>query len=180
MGLSWYSNAEVVSYEPEKIKELVEQIPKKSDTTSVYNPKIEDNSVFFSSAGYGCYGVAGECNRELLFEQLFEQYDGPLICFEYVSPCQSQDYFFNSTWAKPKGKINWEDYNSYLQFSRAFIIGYDLDETDYSTHYGGSPDGPDILPQKLNLDSVDHKVSLRQAIATKIHKFKLCSRRRER
>ncbi len=28
--------------------------------------------------------------------------------------------------------------------------------------------------------SVDHKVSLRQAIATKIHKFKLCSRRRER
>ncbi|EHJ11288.1 hypothetical protein CWATWH0003_3967b4, partial [Crocosphaera watsonii WH 0003] len=29
-------------------------------------------------------------------------------------------------------------------------------------------------------DSVDHKVSLRQAIATKNHKFKLCRRRRKR
>ncbi len=34
--------------------------------------------------------------------------------------------------------------------------------------------------QGRQIDSVDHKVSLRQAIATKIHKFKLCSRRRER
>ncbi len=34
--------------------------------------------------------------------------------------------------------------------------------------------------QATNPVSVDHKVSLRQAIATKIHKFKLCSRRRER
>ncbi len=32
----------------------------------------------------------------------------------------------------------------------------------------------------MGIASVDHKVSLRQAIATKIHKFKLCSRRRER
>lgn len=109
MGVSWYSKAEVVTTEPEIVKDLILQIANE-DTAPVHNLEIKGNSIFFDSDGYNCFGVEWENYADaLLFERLFEQYVGALICFEAVSPCQQQGYFFSSTWIKPEGEVSWDD-----------------------------------------------------------------------
>jgi hypothetical protein len=112
MGVSWYSQAEVVTTEPETVKELILQIADEEKTVPICNLEIKGNSIFFDSDGYGCFGVEHKNHYDsLLFERLFEEYKGALICFEAVSPCQQQRYFFTSTWIKPEGVVNWdEDY----------------------------------------------------------------------
>ncbi|NCO74380.1 MAG: hypothetical protein GW795_12580 [Cyanobacteria bacterium] len=101
MGVSWDSHAEVISLEPEKIKQLIEEIDNDDnyDTSSVNDLRIEDNSVFFNSGGYGCYGY-DEGDRDLLFQKLLEKYEGAIACFEYVQPCQSQNFYFAVTYVK--------------------------------------------------------------------------------
>jgi hypothetical protein len=104
--------------------------------TSVYNLKIQGNSVLFDSAGYGCYGVESENQmRSTLFEKIFDGFAGALVCFEYVQPCQSQDYYFSSTWAKPEGVVDWEDSTTYFQYSSGLLEEGDLcedaDEGDF-------------------------------------------------
>lgn len=110
MGVSWYSQGEVVTTQPEIVRELILQIAHEEGTTLVRDIEIKGNSIFFNSDGYGCFGVEWEnYNDALLFERLFEEYTGALICFEAVSPCQQQGYFFSSTWIKPEGTVNWDD-----------------------------------------------------------------------
>jgi len=77
MGLSWDSHAEVISLEPEKIKQLIEEIDNDDnyDTSLIRDLRIEDNSVFFNSGGYGCYGY-NEGYGDLLFKILLERYEG--------------------------------------------------------------------------------------------------------
>ena len=57
MGVYWCSYAEVVSTEPEVIKELIEKAKTLCETkiTSIYDLTIDGNSVLFNSRGYGCY-----------------------------------------------------------------------------------------------------------------------------
>ena len=131
MGVSWYSEAEVISTEPEVIKQLIEEIAEvwvenedtrdgtrikvsegSEETAPVYDLRIEGNSVLFHSSGYGCYGSDPEYRlinfgRVMLFKCLFDKYDKALVCFEIVQPCQGQGYYFSTTWAKPDGKIDW-------------------------------------------------------------------------
>ncbi|TAE61730.1 MAG: hypothetical protein EAZ87_00705 [Nostocales cyanobacterium] len=125
MGVSWEYVAEVVTTEPEKVKELILQIAGKDETAGVYDIEIKGNSIFFTSAGYGVYGLDSwdmgcDYDNGLLFARLFEEYAGALICFEAVRPCQEQDYYFSSTWIKPDGivksKINSEDDEDYENF----------------------------------------------------------------
>ena len=101
MGVSWHSHAEVISLEPEKIKQLIEEIDNDDnyDTSLIRDLRIEDNSVFFNSGSYGCYGY-DEGDRDLLFQKLLEKYEGAIACFEYVQPCQSQGYYFTTSWIK--------------------------------------------------------------------------------
>ena len=135
MGLSWQSCAEVVSYEPQKIKALIENIflnPLGEDLdgiTSVHNLRIQGKSVLFDSAGYGCYGVESEnLMRSTLFEKILNAFTGALVCFEYVQPCQGQGYYFSSTWAKPEGVVDWEDSTTYFQYSSVLLEEGDLSE----------------------------------------------------
>jgi hypothetical protein len=106
MGVSWYSKAEVVTTEPEIVKDLILQIANEEDAAPVHNLEIKGNSIFFDSDGYNCFGVEWENYADaLLFEKLFEQYVGALICFEAVSPCQQQGYFFSSLGLNRKVKL---------------------------------------------------------------------------
>ncbi len=109
MGVSWHSQAEVISLEPEKIKQLIEEIDSdnKQNTASINDLRIEDNSVFFNSGGYGCYGY-DEGYKDLLFKILLERYEGAIACFEYVQPCQFQNFYFADTYIKPEGDIKSE------------------------------------------------------------------------
>lgn len=50
--------------------------------------------------------------------KLFERFDGALLCFEYVVPCQSQGYYFSSAWAKPEGEVDWDDSETFYKFCR--------------------------------------------------------------
>ena len=72
MGAGWWSKAEVVTTEPEKVKELILQITNEGDTTGVYNIEIKGNSIFFDSDGYGRYGIEWE-------EGFFDTYDSLLF-----------------------------------------------------------------------------------------------------
>ncbi|BAU15160.1 hypothetical protein LEP3755_57170 [Leptolyngbya sp. NIES-3755] len=116
MGVFWFSSAEIVTTEPQELKALIEQITTETfsddldaQVTPVHDLRIEKNSLFFHSAGCGCYGVEWENPCSLLFEKLFERFEGALLCFESVSPCQSQGYYFSSIWAKPEGEVDWDD-----------------------------------------------------------------------
>lgn len=129
MGVSWYSQAEVVTIEPEKVKELILQIANEEDTSPVCNLEIQGNSIFFDSDGYGCFGVEWENYADnLLFERLFEQYTGALICFEAVSQCQQQGYFFTSTWIKPESEVDWDDEETFYKHSRVLWMQGDISE----------------------------------------------------
>ncbi|WP_016948896.1 hypothetical protein [Anabaena sp. PCC 7108] len=111
MGVFWYSKAEVVTTEPETVKKIIKKIARRKGIPPVCNLKIKGYSIFFDSDGYGCFGVKGENYNPnppfnylpLLFQKLLESYSGALICFEFVSPCQGQEYYFSSTWIKPEG-----------------------------------------------------------------------------
>jgi len=130
MGTSWYSEAELVSQEPEVIKSLIEEIIENEDvTTSVCDLEIRGNSIFFNSKGYGCYGTDFEDeNSTQLFEQLFERYNKALIAFEHVHPCQSQGYHFNAMWTKPDREVDWEDETTYKIFRR--MVSEETDPDD--------------------------------------------------
>lgn len=132
MGVSWHSHAEVISLEPEKIKQLIEEIDRDEDydTSSVNDLKIEDNSVFFNSGGYGGYGYNEEYG-DLLFEQLLERYEGAIACFEYAEPCQSQGYYFTTSWIKSEGDVDWDNEENCLIHKQALIIDeYILDDDE--------------------------------------------------
>lgn len=143
MGVSWDSQAEVVTTEPEIVKELILQIVDEEDTTPVHNLEIKGTSLFFNSGGYGCFGLDSENYKDyLLFQRLFQRYTGALICFEAVSPCQQQGYFFSSTWVKPEGEVHWNDDESdedemdeeaqnYYNYSRVLWIEGDVSEFPY-------------------------------------------------
>lgn len=73
MGIFWLSHAEVVTTEPQKLKELIEQIAQEEPSTEtdsgvapIHDLNVEKNSVLFNSAGYGCYGVEWENPGPLL------------------------------------------------------------------------------------------------------------------
>ena len=77
MGGYWYSQAEVVTTEPEIVKELILQIANEERTSPVRNLEIKGNSIFFDSDGYGCFGVKREILADggvLLFQILFQKY----------------------------------------------------------------------------------------------------------
>jgi hypothetical protein len=132
MGIFWFSKAEVVSQEPEIIKNLIEEIAEDEDYTSVYDLEIKGNSIFFNSGGYGYYGTYFEDEASLqLFEKLFERYDGALVAFEHVHPCQCQGYHFNSQWIKPEGEVDWDDEKTYWLFRRMVTKKTELDEGDF-------------------------------------------------
>lgn len=116
MGVFWFSNAEVVTIKPHTVKKLIEEIVEEEDVTSVYDLEIRKKSIFFNSGGYGCYGEPFENPSLLLFEEIFKRFEDPLICFEYVIPCQAQGYCFSSIWKKREGKIDWD--NEYSPYSR--------------------------------------------------------------
>ncbi|MDD1427953.1 hypothetical protein MEO94_26550 [Dolichospermum sp. ST_sed9] len=110
MGAGWWSKAEVVTTEPEKVKELILQITNEGDTTGVYNIEIKGNSIFFDSDGYGRYGIEWEegffdTYDSLLFARLCEKYTGALICFEAVNPGEMCNYYCSSIWMKPEGVV---------------------------------------------------------------------------
>jgi hypothetical protein len=137
MGKTWDSEAEVISLEPEKIKQLIEEIideDKKSNhfrISSVHDLRIEDNSVFFNSGGYGCYGYDAYYNiRDYLFEILLERYEGAIACFEYVQPCQSQYYYFTTGFIKSEGKVDWDDEKNCLVHKQALIINENILDDD--------------------------------------------------
>ncbi len=113
MGLSWRSYAEVISFEPQTVKELIEDIVRNYDTTRAYDLRIEDNSVFFNSDGYGGYGMKTG-NQESLFELLTKEYEGAIACFEYAESCQAEFYCFAcGTVSTPKAQ-SWNSYTLIL------------------------------------------------------------------
>lgn len=137
MGVSWHSHAEVISLEPEKIKQLIEEIIDEEKKrkyyclSSVHDLRIEDNSVFFNSGGYGCYGYdAYYFIRDYLFEILLERYEGAIACFEYVQPCQSQDYYFTTSFIKSEGEVDWDDEENCLVHKQAVIMDEDILDDD--------------------------------------------------
>ncbi|MGI0483550.1 hypothetical protein ACN4EE_22555 [Geminocystis sp. CENA526] len=132
MGVSWYSHAEVISLEAEKIKQLIEEIDRNNDydTSYVRDLRIEDNSVFFNSGGYGCYGYDPRYCRDYLFEILLERYKGAIACFEYVKPCQSQYYYFTTSFIKSEGEVDWDDEENCLVHKQALIIDEDILDDD--------------------------------------------------
>lgn len=130
MGVSWDSHAEVISLEPEKIKQLIEEIDNDDNynTASINDLRIEDNSVFFNSGGYGCYGYEEGCG-DLLFQKLLEKYEGEIACFEYVTPCQGQNYNFAVTYIKLEGEeIDWDNFDS----AHRYVFVMDEDEYSYN------------------------------------------------
>jgi hypothetical protein len=139
MGVFWESYAEVVSTEPETTKKLIEEIIQEYENldekiTSVFNIKVEKNSVFFNSKGYGCYGTSFENESSAqLFEILFSRYENSLIAFEHVHPCQGQGYHFNALWAKPEGEFDWDDETTYFIYRRMVSddeVNEDFDASD--------------------------------------------------
>ncbi|RMD71423.1 MAG: hypothetical protein D6822_02920 [Cyanobacteria bacterium J149] len=131
MGVSWHSQAEIISLEPEKIKQLIEEIDNDDNynTASIDDLRIEDNSVFFNSGGYGCYGY-DEGDRDLLFQKLLEKYEGAIACFEYVQACQSQSYYFTTGFIKSEGEVDWDDEENCLVHKQALIIDEDILDDD--------------------------------------------------
>ncbi|MBK1989864.1 hypothetical protein A0J48_020415 [Sphaerospermopsis aphanizomenoides BCCUSP55] len=111
MGYSLWSRAEVVTTEPEKVKDLILQIVAEGETTSVHNLEIKGNSIFFDSEGYGRYGLQWEerflPSEEGLFAKLCEEYIGALVCFEAVTPCDifAYNYYLSTIWIKPEGVV---------------------------------------------------------------------------
>lgn len=134
MGRHWCSYAEVVSTEPEIIKQLIEKAKTLYDTqlTSIYDLTIDENSVLFNSRGYGCYGTDFEDIHTMLFEFLFKNYNRALVCFEVVEPCQSQGYLFTANWAKPDGKVDWDDESTFGIFRRVYFEDKDEDESEFN------------------------------------------------
>jgi hypothetical protein len=143
MGVFWESFAEVVSQEPESIKLLIEAISEEKfkhpdyaditlQTTGCYKLTVKDNSVFFTSSGYGCFGnnLVDDGSAQL-FEKLFERYTGALIAFEHVHPCQNQGYHFNSLWSKPEGDVDWDDDETFFITRRMVCEGSEIDEGDF-------------------------------------------------
>ena len=142
MGVYWRSYAAIISTEPEVIKQLIEkaanihksyeQVSEGSeDVTNVYDLAIEGDCILFHSDGYGCYGTDFEDANYMLFEFLFENYDRALVCFEMVKPCQSQGYCFNASWAKPDGKVNWDDDETFYIHRRVHLEDPDEDEGEF-------------------------------------------------
>lgn len=133
MGISWYSEAELVSLEPKVVASLIEEIIEDEDVTAeVCDLEIKGNSVFFNSKGYGCYGTNIEDETTVqLFEKLFERYEKALIAFEHVHPCQSQGYHFNAMWTKPDGAVDWEDETTYKVSRRMVSEQTDIDDGEF-------------------------------------------------
>ena len=129
MSVYWHSYAGVISTEPEVIKRLIEE--GSEDVTNAYDLTIDGNCILFHSDGYGCYGTGFEDVRVMLFEFLFENYDRALVCFEMVEPCQSQGYCFNASWAKPDGKVNWDDDETFYIHRRVHLEDPDEDEGEF-------------------------------------------------
>ncbi len=158
MGVSWYSEAEVISTEPEVIKQLIEEIAEvwvenedtrdgtrikvsegSEETACVCDLRIEGNSVLFHSSGYGCYGSDPEYRlidfgRVMLFKCLFDKYDKALVCFEIVQPCQGQSYYFSTSWAKPDGKIVWDEEEDW-DYNKNFYIQCNVDDVELSLDF---------------------------------------------
>lgn len=141
MGIFRYSRAEVISLEPEKIKKLIEEICTDDDysTAPVYDLRIEDNSVFFNSKGYGCYG-SDEGYLDLLFEILTEKYkvvraqsEFGIACFEYVTPCQDLDYLFAIIYIQVKDEISTHFFGLSLE---EHDVELDCDTEDEKYKYG--------------------------------------------
>ncbi len=142
MGVFWRSYAEIATTEAEHIKSLIEAISQETfeddgleeKTAPIYDVVIDGTSVFFTSNGYGCYGIEAENPGPLLFEKLFGCFDGALVCFEYILPCQSQGYYMSSTWAKAEGPIDWEDQDRFDKCCRIVLeegeLGEDYNEFD--------------------------------------------------
>jgi hypothetical protein len=137
MGTYWCSYAEVVSTEPEVIKQLIKKAKTKDDIEfpSIYDLTIDGNSVLFNSGGYGCYGTDFEDGggfRKMLFEFLFENYDRALVCFEVVETFQqTQRYHFTANWAKPDGKVDWDDESTFGIHRRVYFEDKDKDEGEF-------------------------------------------------
>lgn len=136
MGRYWCSYAEVISTEPEVIKQLIEKAKTQDEIEfpSIFNLTINGNSVLFNSDGYGCYGTDfedGGLFRKMLFEFLFENYDQALVCFEVVEPCQSKGYHFIANWAKPDGKVNWDDESTFGIYREVYFENKDEDEGEF-------------------------------------------------
>lgn len=117
MGVFWFSQAEVVTTKPQTVKKLIEKITQEESVAPVHKLEVKNKSIFFHSNGDGCYGVGWETHQDLLFEKLFERFTEPLVCFEYVIPCQSQRYYFSSRWVKLEGEFDRTDYTSYDKYN---------------------------------------------------------------
>ena len=131
MGAYWCSYAKVVSTEPEVIKQLIEKAKTLYGTelTSIYDLTIDGNSILFNSRGYGCYGTDFEDTNTMLFEFLFENYDKALFCFELAESCQqSSRYHFSASWAKPDGKVDWDDESTFNIYRRIYSEDNNPDE----------------------------------------------------
>jgi hypothetical protein len=149
MGGFWYSQAEVVTTEPEEVKKIIKKIARRKGIPPVRNLKIKGNSIFFDSDGYGCFGVNGENfdpdfifkDPPLLFPKVLELYSEALICFEFVSPSQGQEYYFSSTWIKPEGTAEIDRhwcYNCYKYARMLWWRNADISKT-----------GHDLIPDDL-------------------------------
>lgn len=111
MGVTWYSEATIFTTEPEIIKKLIEETKANELFTSVSDLEIIDKTITLNSSGYGYYGIVAPWDNPdetpLLFEYLFNNYDGALVCHEVVGSCQGDEFCFSTSWIKEKGKIDW-------------------------------------------------------------------------
>lgn len=144
LGIFWYSEAEIVSLEPDVVKDLIEEIAKSEDVAGMSDLQIKENSIFFNSRGYGCYGTHFECPGEELFRILFELYDGALIAFEHVHPCQGQGYHFNALWVKPEGMVDWDDNTTFYQNRQMMAEQGDLIDEECFVIWEGSFDNANL------------------------------------
>lgn len=122
MGDSYHSYAQVISTEPEVIKQLIKDIKandEDDEITFISDLRTEGNLVLFHSFGYGCYGTENGVADVMLFEYLFENYNKALVCFEAIEPCNGIEYWSSASWAKPNGEVDWDDCNTFHIYRRA-------------------------------------------------------------
>lgn len=140
MGYSFWSKAEVVTTEPEKVKDLILQIVAEGETTSVYNLEIKGNSIFFDSDGYGRYGISEDSSWDdegVLFARLCEEYTGALVCFEAATPCNGYDYYLSTVWMKPEGvlKPKSDEYEDDEEYEYEYKYNEDDVDDEIQTFY---------------------------------------------
>lgn len=152
MGYTWYSEASIFTTEPLVIKKLIEEVcqvvikdgdhyktisEKESYYTSVWDLKIEKNTITFSSGGFGYFGIRMCWDDEetfVLFEHLFNNYDGTLVCHEVVGGCNDEEYCFSTSWVKQEGKIDWKngEEKTYCIFTSTMAKTHDDIDDDFS------------------------------------------------